>query len=340
MMRPSLFLVGALTLAQACGGGDAGDARVLVPVNVATVVRDTMPQIVDVVGVLRPSPGHAALLTAPVAGIIRRTVAQVGEHVAEGTLLVDIDAPELAAHAQSTALAAEVAAQDARRQQSLLEQGVTARRTVEEKEALARSAQADATAAAAMLARASVRSPIGGDVQRIFVQPGERVEAGAPLAEVVDRQSLDLVGAVPAPLLVRLRPGQSVEINAEGFPAGASGRVHAVAPALDSVSHSGQVIIRIASGAELPSGLGATGRVRTGLLRAALIVPDSALVIVGGTQSIFVVAPDSVVHRQPVQVLAHAHGRAAIQGQVAPGALVVTAGAWGLADGMRVAPKP
>jgi membrane fusion protein (multidrug efflux system) len=340
MIRRLVTLLGILGLAQGCGGTGDAQTHVLVPVSVATVVRDTMPEGVDVVGVLRPSPGHAALLTAPVAGTVRRTVAQVGEHVTEGTLLVAIDAPELAASAESSALAAEVAAHDATRQQALLDQGVTSRRAVEEKQAQARSAQAEATSAAALLARASVRSPIAGDVQRIFVQPGERVEAGAPLAEVVDGQSVDLVGAVPAPELVRLHPGQPVHIEAEGFPAGATGRVHAVAPALDSASHSGQVIIRLAAGAGLPSGLGATGRVRVGLLRDALVVPDSALVIVGGTQSVFVVAADSVVHVQPVEVVARARGRSAIRGDVAPGALVVTAGAWGLADGMRVAPAP
>jgi len=339
-MTPRAFLVlSTLAGVLGCGGSGEGETRVLVPVSVATVLRDSIPEVVAVVGILRPSPGHAALLTAPVAGTIRQTGAQVGEHVAEGTLLVDIDAPELAASAESTALAADVAAQEARRQQALLEQGVAARRTVEEKEAQARSAKAEATAAAAMLARASVRSPIAGDVQRIFVQPGERVDAGAPLAEVVDRQSLDLVGAVPAPELVRLRPGQSVEIEADGFPAGAVGRVHAVAPALDSASHSGQVIVRVASGAGLPAGLGATGRVRTGMLRDALVVPDSSLVIVGGAQSIFVVGADSAVHVRPVEVLGHSRGRAAVRGDVAPGALVVTAGAWGLADGMRVSPS-
>lgn len=340
MMHRSVLLPGTLALTLACGGSGGAETHVIVPVSVATVVRDTMPEGVDVVGVLRPSPGHAALLTAPVAGIVRRTVAQVGEHVAEGTLLVDIDAPELAASAQSTALAAEVATHDATRQQALLDQGVTSRRAVEEKQAQARSAQAEATAAAALLERASVRSPIAGDVQRIFVQPGERVDAGAPLAEVVDGQSIDLVGAVPAPELMRLHPGQLVQIEADGFPAGATGRVHAVAPALDSASHSGQVIIRLAAGAGLPSGLGATGRVRTGLLRDALVVPDSALVIVGGTQSIFVVGTDSMAHVQPVEVLAHTRGRSAIRGDIAPGGQVVTAGAWGLADGMRVAPTP
>jgi len=338
MSRRPLLLMAAVAALQACGGSGGGETRILVPVNVALAVQDTMPESVNVVGVLRPSPGHAALLTAPVAGVIQRTVAQVGDHVVPGTLLVDIDAPELAAAAQSSASAAEVAEQDARRQQSLLDQGVTSRRTVEEKQAVARSARAEANAAAALLARASVRSPIAGEVQRILVQPGERVDAGAPLAEVVDGRSLDLVGAVAARLLARIHPGQSVQIEAEGFSAGAAGRVHAVAPALDSASHSGQVVIRVESGAGLPSGLSATGHVRTGLLRDALVVPDSALVIVGGAESIFVVAADSVVHIQPVEVLARSRGRAAVRGDVAPGALVVTAGAWGLADGMRVAP--
>jgi RND family efflux transporter MFP subunit len=338
MSRRQLFLIATMLGLPACSGSGGGEARILVPVNVATVVRDTMPEYVEVVGVLRPSPGHAALLTAPVAGVIRETIAQVGEHVDAGTLLVAVDAPELAAAAQSSASAAEVAEQDARRQQTLLDQGVTARRTVEEKEAVARSARAEATSAAALLARAAVRSPIAGEVQRIFVQPGERVDAGAPLAEVVDRRSLDLVGAVAAPLVVRIRPGMPARIDAEGFPSGATGVVHAVAPALDSASHTGQVVIRVANGANLPSGLSATGRVRTGLLQDALIVPDSALVIVGGAQSVFVVAADSLVHLQPVAVLAHWNGRAAVRDGLAPGALVVTAGAWGLADGMRVAP--
>lgn len=338
MSRRIPFLLATAVAFQGCGGTKARETRVLVPVSVARVVQDTMPEGVDVVGVLRPSPGHAALLTAPVAGVIQRTVAQVGERVVPGTLLVDIDAPELAAAAQSSASAADVAERDARRQQSLLDQGVTSRRSVEEKQAVARSARAEANAAAALLARASVRSPIAGEVQRVLVQPGERVDAGAVLAEVVDGRILDLVGAVAAPLLVRIRPGQPVQIEAEGFPAGAAGRVQAVAPALDSASHSGQIVIRVASGAGLPSGLSATGRVRTGLLRDALVVPDAALVIVGGSESVFVVAADSVVHLQPVEVLARSQGRAAVRGSVAPGALVVTAGAWGLADGMRVAP--
>jgi membrane fusion protein, multidrug efflux system len=335
------WIVLGLAAGLGCNGGAKdgdGQAGIRVPVGTATVVRDTMPLEVEVIGTLRPSPGHAALLTAPVAGLVRATMVQAGDRVTAGTLLIRLDAPELAAAAQSGELAAQVAEQDARRQQGLLDEGVTARRTVEEKQALARSARADATSSAAQLARASVRSPIAGEVQRVLVQPGERVDAGAALVEVVDRRSLDLVGAVPAASMAMIQPGQLVAVTAEGFPDPFPGRVHAVPPALDSASHSGQVIIRITNTGHLPAGLGARGIVRVGLLREALIVPDSALVIVGDAQTLFVVGADSVAHARPVVIVARRAGRVAVQGELQPGASVVTAGAWGLADGMKVAP--
>jgi len=341
-MRRMLPIVLGLVAVLGCRavdrpGGEGGPSA-LVPVGLAVVARDTMPEEVDVVGVLQPSPGHAAMLTAPVAGVVARTMAQVGDRVAIGDLLVNLDAPELAAAAKRSVLAADVAEQDAARQQSLLDEGVTSRRTVQEKEAMARSARAEATAAAALLARAAVRSPVAGEVQHIFVQPGERVDAGAPLVEVVDRSSLDLVGAVPARELARIRPGQPATVLAEGFTAGVAGRVHAVAPALDSASHSGQVIIRVVNPGHLPAGLGATALIRIGVLREVLVVPDSALVVVGDSQTLFIVGADSIAHARPVLVLARRQGRVAVQGDIQAGDRAVTSGAWGLADGMRVAP--
>jgi len=341
-MRRMLPVVLGTAAVLGCGAAErpgAGEGTsTLVPVGLALVVQDTMPEEVDVVGILQPSPGHAAMLTAPVAGVVARTLAQVGDRVAAGDLLVSLDAPELAAAAKRSALGADVAEQDAQRQQSLLDEGVTSRRTVEEKEALARSARAEATAAAALLARAAVRSPVAGEVQHIFVQPGERVDAGSPLAEVVDRSSLDLVGAVSAPDLANIRPGQSAVVLAEGFPAGVAGRVHALAPALDSASHSGQVIIRVINPGHLPAGVGATALIRIGVLRDVLVVPDSSLVVVGDSQTLFIVGADSIAHARPVQVLSRRHGRVAVQGDFKAGDRAVTSGAWGLADGMRVSP--
>jgi multidrug efflux pump subunit AcrA (membrane-fusion protein) len=51
------------------------------------------------------------------------------------------------------------------------------------------------------------------------------------------------------------------------------------------------------------------------------------------------VGPDSIVHQRIVIPGVHQGGRVAVRGQLEPGARVVTTGAFGLQDGMRVVPK-
>jgi HlyD family secretion protein len=71
----------------------------------------------------------------------------------------------------------------------------------------------------------------------------------------------------------------------------------------------------------------------------ALVVPDSALVLAGDSSAVFVVGPDSIVHQRIVVPGVHQGNRVAVQGGVRAGDRVVTTGAFGLQDGMKVAPK-
>ena len=77
-----------------------------------------------------------------------------------------------------------------------------------------------------------------------------------------------------------------------------------------------------------------------GRLQQALLVPDSALVLVGDSLSVFVMRTDSTVHRIGVLVEARAAGRAAVRGELQAGAQVVGSGAYGLVEGMKVEPIP
>ncbi|MEP7227605.1 MAG: hypothetical protein ABI785_09625, partial [Gemmatimonadales bacterium] len=82
--------IGALVLvALACGPGTpdpaaAGGAHTRVPVDIATVARDTMRNELVLTGRLGPKPGGSALLTAPAAGVVTSVRAQVGTRVRRG----------------------------------------------------------------------------------------------------------------------------------------------------------------------------------------------------------------------------------------------------------------
>jgi RND family efflux transporter MFP subunit len=291
-------------------------------------------------GRLGPKPGGSALLAAPAAGVVTSVRAQVGTSVRRGEELMTLDVPELAADAMQREQAAAQATREAERQATLLADGVTSKRQAEEAAASAGQAVSAAQAAKALLARTRVRAPLAGRVQRVSVQQGERVDAGAPLAEIIDLDTLDLRVAVPANRLAGLRVGLPVMVTQEGDTVSRPARISAVAPGVDSLTNAGEVVIRVPNRDQrLLAGAGATGRIVIGIDPAALVVPDSALILAGDSSAVFVVGPDSMVHQRIVTVGVRQGGRVAVKGPIAPGDRVVTTGAFGLQDGMRVAPR-
>jgi membrane fusion protein, multidrug efflux system len=339
------LVLSALLLFAACGGGagesaaegSGGGSRV--PVGLGTITRDSLVETLSLTGRLEPRPGGAALLAAPAAGMVRAIHAQVGDHVRRCQSVADLDVPELAADAAQKAAAAAQAEREGTRQQQLLADGITSARQAEEAAASARQATAAAAAARSLLARTRVTSPISGRVQEVFVQRGERVDAGHALVQVVAPDTLDLAVPVPAPELVRLRAGQPVDVTQDGDSVAARGWVAALAPAVDSLTNAGEAVIRVPNPqGRLHPGAAATARVRLGVRRDVLLAPDSALVLAGDSSVVFVVGPDSVAHLRTVVRGASAGGRTAVTGTVRPGDRVVTTGAFGLQDGMRVVP--
>jgi RND family efflux transporter MFP subunit len=311
-----------------------------VPVETATVARDTMRNEIVLTGRLGPKPGGSALLTAPAAGVVTDVRAQVGTKVRRGDELLVLDVPELAAEARQREQAATLATQAAERQARLLSDGVTSKRQADEAAAAAGQAVSAAEAAKALLARTRIRAPLAGRVQRVSVQQGERVDVGAPLAEIIDPDTLDLRVAVPANRLAGLRPGLAVLVTQEGDTLTVPARIIAVAPGVDSLTNAGAVVIRVPNRDQrLLAGAGATGRVVIGIDPAALVVPDSAIVLAGDSSAVFVIGPDSIVHQQIVTAGVRQGGRVAVKGPLKPGDRVVTAGAFGLQDGMRVSPR-
>jgi len=338
-------LLAAMLLLAACGhagsedeAGSADSTRV--PVGLGSVVRDSIVEQATVTGRLEARPGGAALLASPAAGIVRAVVAQVGDRVRRGQVILELEVPELVADAEQRASAAAQAQREADRQQRLLADGITSARQAEEASAAARQAQTAAIAARNLLARTRVSSPIAGRVQQIYVQRGERVDAGKPLAQVIAGDTLDLVGAAPVATLGQLRQGLSALIAQEGDSTRHRGWVAALAPGVDSATGAGQVVLRVPNpDGVLRAGAGAQGWIRLGVRHDALVVPDSAIVLQGDSSTVFVVGRDSVAHARTVVRGTHQDGRTEVRGNLAPGDRIVTTGAFGLQDGMRVAPS-
>jgi membrane fusion protein (multidrug efflux system) len=340
-MRVALAGLGLALMACGSGGGKDAASTPTVPVTLAPAVRDSFTLVLPLSGRLGPVPLGSAVLAAPADAIVGQVAVEVGSRVGRGELIISLDAPELRASAIALRAAAEAATRDASRQEALLADGITSKRQADESAAAAASAEAAAHSAERLLARARVTSPLGGVVQRVLVHPGERIQAGQTLAEVVDPSILDFTAAAPPRVLASLHAGQVVMVSAEGAERAEPGRVRAIAPAVDSLTNAAQVVIRVPNTAgRLRAGAAATALVQAERWSDALVVPETALVVVGDSLAVFVVGTDSLAHARAVVVRARQGGRAAVTGAVQPGDRVVTTGAAGLVDGTRVVAAP
>jgi membrane fusion protein (multidrug efflux system) len=341
-MTSRLYLV-LLLLIMGCGSGagdeDAGSQppATLVPVHMATVIQDSIREVLEFTGRLSAQPGGAVQLTAPATGVVRLVAVQLGDRVRPGAAVATIEVPELAADASQKSAAAAVAQREAVRQQQLLKDGITSARQADEATAASRQAAAAARAASALLARTRMTSPIAGRVQNVDVQVGAQVEAGAPVAHVVAVDTLDLTLSIPATSLRRVRRGMYAVVTEEGAAVPVTGFVAGVAPGVDSLTGTGTAVIRIPNrDGSLHPGATATASLQLDVRRQVLVVPDSALVLVGDSTALFVVRADSVAHQVTVRTGVRMAHRVEVEGQLQPGDHVVTAGAFGLEDGMRV----
>lgn len=337
------ILSGALAALAACGPGPQQDApvRASVPVSFATVLRDSILDELAVTGRFAPVPGGSARLAAPAAGVVALLPVQIGSRVGRGTVVAEIIVPELAARALSQSATAAQARRETERQRQLLADGVTSRRQAEEAATAARTTEAEARASNQLMAQTRVRSPIAGLVRRVGVRLGERVDAGALLVEVLKVDTLDLITAIPSDPLPRVHRGQSAWVQAEGVPNPVEGRIAAVAPGVDSLTNAGEVVIRVPNpDGALRAGSGATGRIALGARRGVLVVPEAALALAGRRPVVFVVGGDSVAHQRIVAQGLRNGGRVEVTGPLHEGELVVTVGAAGLRDGMRVVAAP
>jgi RND family efflux transporter MFP subunit len=189
------------------------------------------PSRVVAEGRLAAYPGAEITVAAEVGGIVAGLPFEEKERVSRGELLAQLRADDLLAElAAADARVAECEAElrlaetDLTRAESLYAQQVDtasrvdrARRDLDVAGARRATAVAEVARLEAKLAKYRVTTPISGTVLRRFVDPGEAVEAGQPIATVADLGRVRIEAEVDEFDAGRMRLGAPVRVTAEGF---------------------------------------------------------------------------------------------------------------------------
>jgi RND family efflux transporter MFP subunit len=280
--RPRLAVALAAAALAACGGKATPaeappPAFSLGPENVAVVETATLQTGPLVSGTLRAR--REATARAEVAGTVQAVLAEPGEPVRKGGVVLRIDDGPIrdqVAAARSALRAAEDALQLTRRElgrtEGLASAGSVAARDLDRarsqvasQEAMAADARARLVVAEQQLDRTAPRAPFDGMLAERPVNAGDVVAPGTPLFTVVFPGDMRLEAAVPAEYLSRARVGTPVDFRVVGQPERVlRGHIEQVNPVVDPATGQIRIYVTIPNeGGPLLAGLFARGRVVT-----------------------------------------------------------------------------
>ena len=212
---------------------------------------------------------HDADVTARIEGVIRSIGAELGDGVAAGAVLAQLeDEREAAAfHAAQAALElarAERARASALRGNEMITQAELDAAVYKEKaaEAAARTAQVE-------LGYTRVRAPFRGRVAQRFVRVGQTVRTGEPLFRVTAPAPLRAALRIPEQQAGALTVGSVVSLLGEdGSRVG--GKVLRISPAVDAASGTIEVLVDVAQPRTLRPGSAVTWQFAEAAPRKAL----------------------------------------------------------------------
>lgn len=275
------------------------EQRAALGIEAAPAIASTNSAGLEVTAKVILPPASVRVVAAPADGLVTTLLHQAGEQVKAGDKLAALSSPDVV-EAQRQYLQArlkhQLASNNASREKPLAEQGLIAKNTWLQTQNEVKLAQADMDAAAATLRLLGVKpgnenseialtAPISGWILETLVEPGQRIEAPAPLIKIGNLQQLGLEIPLTPAQAKSVQAGQSVEV--EGGKA--SGTIRALQPALDMAQN---VIVRAVlqqDGATLHPGQNVkvklTGVAGTG---ATLTIPASGIVWQGDKAHVFV----------------------------------------------------
>jgi RND family efflux transporter MFP subunit len=323
-------------------------------VTTVAVQRRPMPRSLSVEGTL-VARHELAIGTETAASRIEAVLADEGDLVVKGQVLVRLDTAVLQAqlrHAEATAedaaASAASTAADFRRADGIRGTGAVSAEQLDGRRAAARSAAARLAAAQAevgelrtRIAEADVHAPADGVIVARNAEPGAITPAGgAPLFRLDEGGLVEFDARVPQDALQALAPGLTVElrIGAPGEETPIKGRIRAIAPTLDPRSRLGVVHVRLPLNPRLRPGAFAQGRILLSRMDA-LSLPRSAILSRDGESFVYLI-DGGQARRRVVTTGAMEAGQVEIrEGLTAGDHIVLAAGAF-LHDGQTVRETP
>jgi len=351
VMRRIAGAAAAAALALAACGQDAGNKpEEIRPVRVMRIGAESAARSVEYAGEVRAR--HETRLGFRVGGKIVARLVDVGARVSAGQPIARLDPADLvlaeaAARAQLAAVEAErdLAKSDFERYRELRVRKFISQAEFDRRASALATAESrlDAVRAqhrqtANQVGYATLPADSDGVITAIEAETGQVVAAGQTVARLARPGELEVAFAVPESQFAMVEQAHEFSVTLNSRPGRHwHARLRELSPAADPATRTyGARATIVDPGSEVELGMSARVGVTAGAGEARIEVPLSALYAKGETPQVFLVDDKSVVRLQAVKTGGVAGDRVVIASGLAPGDVIVSAGAQLLRPGQRV----
>jgi len=268
-------------------------------VQIYSVVKAPLERTLRLSGAVAYNGFRTAPVISPVGGPVSRVMVVPGEHVHAGQPLLYVSSPDY-----SVSRSAYIKARDAfqladrvyKRDHDLLAHKAIAQADLETAESARAQAEADLQSSEQALrvlgitdpeklansapsAEVPLLAPLAGEIVERLCSPGQLLQAGASQCFTLsDMSTVWVLVNIYQNDVAEVRVGDEVSINNESYSGVVRGKIAYIAPSLDPATRTVQARIESNNpGERLKKDMYVTALLRAGVIRDALVVPDTAV---------------------------------------------------------------
>lgn len=285
-------------------------------------------------------PNRELTFVSDVAGRVVEILANEGDYVNKGSVVIKVDDEMLKADFEASEAAYKALKTDFERFSNVSEKGGVSAQQLDNIRTQLTAAHSRYISSKRRLSDATVKSPISGVINNRYVEIGTYLNPGARLYDIIDESILKLTVNVTERQVLELKKGMPVSIVCSTFPGETfTGKITFIGVKADrSLNYPVEITIDSKEGKNLKSGMYVTANFSFKSEVDGILIPRSAVSGSVKNANVFVVEDGKAVKKPVVLGISINKDIEVISGLQA-GDSIITGGLINVADGVEVQNK-